>query len=138
MQGTWRSRAKSAMKGKVSQEQLADLLGTSQPGISHWLNGRSEPSLDDINRIADAIGVSRVWLTYGLGFERGPGKELLDMLLSGRLVEADLAALAVTARTLADARANHKQAVESAEFMPPVPSGHDKTRAFAEKLANQK
>ncbi|MBS1188928.1 MAG: Peptidase S24-like protein [Rhodocyclaceae bacterium] len=99
------------MKGRISQETLAERLGTSQPGLSHWLNGRSQPSLDDINRIADEIGVSRVWLTHGLGYEMGPGKRLLDVLMSGALGEGDLEALAITAEQLAAARSNLQKAL---------------------------
>ncbi len=120
MQETWRDRAKRAMKGRISQEKMAEALGTSQPGVSHWLNGRSEANLDDINRIADAIGVSRVWLTHGIGYEDGPGKRLLDLLISGVLTANDLEALAVTANALAQARAP-RAAIETADFAPKVP-----------------
>lgn len=99
------------MKGRISQETLAERLGTSQPGLSHWLNGRSQPSLDDINRIADEIGVSRVWLTHGLGYESGPGKRLLDVVMSDALGDGDLEALAITAEQLAAARSNLQKAL---------------------------
>ena len=100
MQETWKDRAKQAMKGRITQTALAEKLGLTQGGLGHWLNGRNEPTLDDINRIADEIGVSRVWLTHGLGFTEGPGKELLDTVLSGTLGTNDLQALAVTAKAL--------------------------------------
>ncbi len=92
------------MRGRINQETLAEKLGTSQPGLSHWLNNRSQPSLDDINRIADEIGVSRVWLTHGLGPGDGPGKILIDLLLSGALTESDMSPLAATAQALFRAR----------------------------------
>ena len=118
MQNTWQHRAKSAMKGKITQEKLAEKLGITQGGLGHWLNGRNQASLDDVNRIADGIGISRAWLTHGLGYERGPGKELIDILLSGRLEEADLQALALTAKTFAEARSQKLPAVETADFAP--------------------
>lgn len=106
MSETWRDRAKLAMKGTISQEELAERIGTSQPGLSHWLNSRSQPSLDDINRIADEIGVSRVWLTHGLGYESGPGKVLLDLLLSAKWADEQLSPLAVTAQAILKAPVN--------------------------------
>lgn len=64
----WFDRTKRAMREKkVSQEALAEKLGRSQPGLSAWLRGFREPALDDINEIADLLGVSRVWVTHGEG-----------------------------------------------------------------------
>lgn len=104
MNETWRERAKRAMKGRISQETLAERLGTSQPGLSHWLNDRSQPTLDDINRIADEIGVSRIWLTHGLGPAAGNGKLLLDLLMNEPWSDAELAPLAMMAQALITAR----------------------------------
>lgn len=102
------------MRGRINQETLAERLGTSQPGLSHWLNARSQPSLDDINRIADEIGVSRVWLTHGLGFEAGPGKLLLDLLMSATWSDEQLQPLALTAQALL--KASPHNAMETADF----------------------
>lgn len=138
MNETWQQRAKRAMKGRITQEQLAEKLEMTQGGVSSWLRAATQPKLEDINRIADAIGVSRVWLTHGLGYQTGPGKELLDIILSGALRDTDLDALAVTAKALTGTRFNEKRMVESAEFMPPAPTGTEKTTLLAEKLAKQK
>lgn len=42
---------------KVTQEKLAEHLGMSQGGIAHWLSGRREPSLEDIGRLLDYLGL---------------------------------------------------------------------------------
>lgn len=126
------------MKGRVTQEQLAESLEMTQGGISSWLRSATQPNLEDINRIADAIGVSRVWLTHGLGYKEGPGKELLDTVMSGSLTETDLQALSVTAKALASARAPLKSAAESGDFLPPVPNDQILGKALAKKLAKHK
>ncbi|BBE09699.1 Peptidase S24-like protein [Mycoavidus cysteinexigens] len=72
----WFDRAKQVMREKkVSQEHLAEEMGMSQPGLSAWLRGFREPALHDINKIADLLGISQVWLTHGEG-----SKYRLDML----------------------------------------------------------
>jgi transcriptional regulator with XRE-family HTH domain len=102
MNETWQMRAKRAMKHRrLSQERLAETLGMTQGGLGHWLSDARQPSLGDINRIADAIGVSAAWLTHGLGFESGAGKPLLEILLAGALSESQLAALLATATAFA-------------------------------------
>lgn len=106
MEETWQTRARRVMKEKrISQEKLAEDLSMSQTGISSWLRGITQPSLADINRIADAIGVSHVWLTHGLGPESTAGKQLVELLLGNRLEEGQLEALAITARALAGCNA---------------------------------
>lgn len=40
---------KSVLIGKnLTQQQIADILGTTQECISRWINGNREPSLDDV------------------------------------------------------------------------------------------
>lgn len=50
----------------LSQNQLAELLDMTQGGVQHWLAGTRQPSLEDINRIADILKVPGAWLTHGL------------------------------------------------------------------------
>lgn len=50
----------------LSQPQLAQLCGwDSQSRISQYETGKNEPALDDIERIAEALGVSFGWLASG-------------------------------------------------------------------------
>lgn len=54
---TWQSKAKAAMRQSgITQEKLAEELGISQGGLSHWLNGRREPELDMLEKIAGKLG----------------------------------------------------------------------------------
>lgn len=54
---TWQDKAKSAMRVKgITQEKLAGELEVSQGGLGHWLNGRREPSLDMLEKIAKRLG----------------------------------------------------------------------------------
>lgn len=54
----WYELAKDLMKGQgVSQETLAEHLGITKGAVSHWLNARREPSLDDIAKILTYLGL---------------------------------------------------------------------------------
>jgi len=59
-------RIKLARKRKqLSQTDLANLLGVSQPTIGYWENGHHEPRHANMYRIADALNVRRLWLISG-------------------------------------------------------------------------
>ncbi|HAS0803294.1 TPA: LexA family transcriptional regulator [Enterobacter roggenkampii] len=54
----WYELAKDLMKGRgVSQETLAEHLGITKGAVSHWLNARREPSLEDIAKIMTYLGL---------------------------------------------------------------------------------
>ena len=54
----WITLVKTNMKDrKVTQGELAERLGMSQGGVGHWLNKRRVPSLADMNRVLDALGL---------------------------------------------------------------------------------
>lgn len=42
----------------VSQQELAEKIGTTQPRVSEWENDKVEPTLYNIIRIVDALRVS--------------------------------------------------------------------------------
>ncbi len=45
------------MKGEITQAQLAEKMGTKQSAIARFESGRSNPTLDFIQRLADALGL---------------------------------------------------------------------------------
>lgn len=54
----WIALVKANMKDrKVTQDQLAERLGMSQGGVGHWLNKRRVPSLADMNRVMQELGL---------------------------------------------------------------------------------
>jgi DNA-binding XRE family transcriptional regulator len=53
------------MKRNLTQEQLAQLMGTSAPAISRLESGTHVPSLTTLSRLAEAVGERLV-----IGFER--------------------------------------------------------------------
>lgn len=64
---TWKERAKSRMKELgITQEALAERFGMTPAAIQKWLAGARQPSLDEINRIANELRVPQVWLTHGI------------------------------------------------------------------------
>ncbi|MCL2177642.1 MAG: helix-turn-helix domain-containing protein [Firmicutes bacterium] len=42
----------------VRQKNLAEFLGVTQQAVSRWVNGVTEPNLDNLVRIADFLDVS--------------------------------------------------------------------------------
>ena len=51
----------------LSQEQLAERMGTSHSAISRLESGRHKTSVETLQRVADALGLRLV-----VGFESGP------------------------------------------------------------------
>ena len=50
---------------KLSQAQLAEVLGLSQSAIGDYETGQNEPSLAVFNRLSHALRVSAQWLMFG-------------------------------------------------------------------------
>lgn len=64
---TWQERARARMKEiGLSQEKLAEQFDMTPAGMQKWLAGTRQPAFEEINQIADRIGVTRTWLTYGI------------------------------------------------------------------------
>lgn len=54
----WYDVAKSRMKDmEITQETLAEHLGITKGAVSHWLNARREPSIEDIAKILRLLGM---------------------------------------------------------------------------------
>ena len=53
-----------AVRG-LSQGRLAEVIDTAQTTISSWERGRTEPTRDDVVRVAEALGISAAALELG-------------------------------------------------------------------------
>lgn len=54
----WIKAVRDAMAQQgVTQDQLAERIGKTQGAVGHWLNGRREPSLADINLMLSVLGL---------------------------------------------------------------------------------
>lgn len=52
-------RIKDLMKNeKLTQMQLATVLGIGQSSVSDWINAKSEPSIENLWKLADFFDVS--------------------------------------------------------------------------------
>ncbi|QMV54147.1 LexA family protein [Ewingella americana] len=72
----WYDLAKSLMKSQgINQEQLAEHLGITKGAVSHWLNARREPSLQEISKILHFLGKR--------DFSVGAGGLIIDETLKG-------------------------------------------------------
>ncbi|NVZ53932.1 helix-turn-helix domain-containing protein [Pseudomonas sp. B6002] len=75
----WIALVKANMKDrKVTQDQLAERLGMSQGGVGHWLNKRRVPSLEDMNRLLQALGLDELEVVLEIR-ERGAEQVLLPI-----------------------------------------------------------
>ncbi|WP_392738911.1 LexA family protein [Serratia ureilytica] len=64
MEMKWFDLAKARMKVLgLTQDQLAEHLGITKGAVSHWFNGRREPSLKDLAAIFDYLKLDNLLLT---------------------------------------------------------------------------
>jgi bacteriophage CI repressor helix-turn-helix domain len=47
---------------KITQIELANMLGISQKSYSHWENNKTFPSFENLIKLADLLEVSLDWL----------------------------------------------------------------------------
>jgi transcriptional regulator with XRE-family HTH domain len=45
-------------KAEMSQRDLAQAIGTSQAAVAQWETGATQPTLDNLRKVADILGVS--------------------------------------------------------------------------------
>lgn len=72
---------------KLSQTELAEMLHVHQTAVSQWENGKTEPDMDNLCRIADIFGVTVDYL-LGVDTQSHTIDEQLseiDFALSGEL-----------------------------------------------------
>lgn len=50
---------------RISQAELARSVGISQSAVCNWLNGKKEPSIDSLWRLADFFDVSVDYIIGG-------------------------------------------------------------------------
>jgi len=108
---TWRDRAKSRMRELgISQERLAEQFSMTPAGMQKWLAGARQPAFEEINQIADHLGVTRTWLTYGIdpndstdglqGQAKTVVRRLIQLERAGRLSETLWDAIGAMANTV--------------------------------------
>lgn len=71
---------KARKERKVSQDELAKMLGVHAPIIGRYERGEVKPSIEVAAKIADALDVSLDYLT-------GLSDQLLDKEMIGRIIE---------------------------------------------------
>ena len=54
-----------SLRGKKTQEEVANHIGVSRARYSHYENGRSEPDYDTLQKLADYFKVSTDYLLTG-------------------------------------------------------------------------
>lgn len=70
---SWKDRTREVMLTKgLTQRVVAAHMSRSQSTLACWLNGRNTPNINDMNSLADALGVDPAWLTYGIEARENP------------------------------------------------------------------
>ena len=59
---------RQAYRGRLTQTELAGLLGVAQNTISRWSTGEVEPALGDIARLESACGLPRGFVLRSAGY----------------------------------------------------------------------
>ena len=80
--------------GHESIADLVRLIGVDQSSVSRWLMGQSEPSLDNLNKIANNLGLSMDELLIAAGVL--PGWSGCGACASASMVRGHFAALSAT------------------------------------------
>lgn len=70
----WYDLAKSRMKDMdINQEKLAEHLGITKGAVSHWLNARREPGIEDIAKIMRFLGMKEFVVNHDGTIAANPG-----------------------------------------------------------------
>ncbi|WP_228723054.1 LexA family transcriptional regulator [Limnobaculum xujianqingii] len=86
MKQTWNTLAKARMSElEISQEKLGEMIGKTQGAIGHWLNGRREPSIDDIASILNALDLHEITIKSDGSASLNPSLELESIASNQRL-----------------------------------------------------
>ncbi len=60
------------MQARLSQEKLAELVGVSRQAVTKWEKGQSEPSCENLLRLAEVLGVQVSDLAPPQSLPKGP------------------------------------------------------------------
>lgn len=86
MKLNWFDRAKERMKlAGVSQEKIADVLGCTRGAVGHYLSGRRNPTLSQLETIAGLLQLDPGWLVFGTrldGVKDAPAEYLVESTAS--------------------------------------------------------
>lgn len=70
----WNELAKARMRELgLTQEKLAERLGVTQGGVGHWLRGRNDPTLVQIDEILRVLGMGRLGVIPDTGIAETDG-----------------------------------------------------------------
>lgn len=70
----WNELAKARMRELgLTQEKLAERLGVTQGGVGHWIRGRNNPPLTQIDEILRVLGMGHMGVIPGTGVAEPSG-----------------------------------------------------------------
>ncbi|HPE15405.1 MAG TPA: helix-turn-helix transcriptional regulator [Oscillospiraceae bacterium] len=82
---------------KLTQEDLAQALFVTRQTVSNWENGKSQPDIDSLVKIAEALGTDAAALIYGPPSSEARTQEIVRFAVSGGVLLVLCAAFHVLA-----------------------------------------
>jgi transcriptional regulator with XRE-family HTH domain len=74
---------------KLTQAQLAEMVGVEQPTVQRWEAGKREPDFENLSNLADALGVEPgAFFTENIAVPTGPKLSVKGAVQAGHWVEA--------------------------------------------------
>lgn len=73
----------------VTQQQVADAIGVTAPAMNHYINGRREPDIETLIKLADYFGVSIDYLVGRDVPEERPMSDKAIMTANGQNITLD-------------------------------------------------
>lgn len=73
---------------RVTQGELADLVGESQPTLSDWFAGKREPSLRQVLTFCRVVRASPGWISYNEGVMKSGHHPPAKPMPPGERIEA--------------------------------------------------
>ena len=90
-QGRMGERIRAARRKRgLSQADLAQRLGVSQPAVANWESGAHDPRHIILGKLAETLDVSRTWLSEGDARTTPPGPETASGYLRRPLVHVPI------------------------------------------------
>ncbi len=96
-----RIRAARRSRG-ISQSELAQRVGVSQPAIANWETGVHDPRHVILGKLAETLHISRAWLADGAKGRFDHGRDSASVYLRRPLVHVPIISLEDAARVGAD------------------------------------
>lgn len=101
----------------LTQEQMAERLFVTRQTVSLWENGKTQPDIQTLERIAEVFNVDLMTVLYGVSFPKREEAQRKDALLHwGIITVALFLAFAVLRELTQELRLSHNEIVSTVSY----------------------